>query len=109
EDQKRAPRFRYRVNEGSWRPLPLREVPFSEKTGAFDPRTGAFAKSGPMDQVAFHAIPSPDLDRFMGRLEGGGRFDFQTKAIPGLKTGDRLEFFLEVYDQNPAPGREPGR
>ena len=106
-DQNRTPRFCYRVNEGEWIRLPLIEAVSTEKTGPFDPRTGAFANSGYMDQVAYHAIPSPDPNR-MGRLEGGGRFDFLTKAIRGLKVGDRLEFYLDVYDQNPEPNREPG-
>jgi hypothetical protein len=108
-DQNRTPRLRYRVNEGPWTPLPLREVSASEKTGLFDPRYGAFAHSRFLDQVEFHAVPSPDPERIPGRLEGGGRFDLQTRRIPGLKIGDHLEFYLEVYDQNPTPGREPGR
>lgn len=108
-DQNRTPRLRYRVNEGSWWPLPLKEVAAAEKTGPFDPRYGAFAKSSFLDQVEYHAVPSPDPEKVPGRLEGGGRFDLQTRRIPGLKIGDHLEFYLEVYDQNPTPGREAGR
>jgi UDP-N-acetyl-D-glucosamine dehydrogenase len=29
--------------------------------------------------------------------------------ISGLKAGDQVEFFVEVFDRNPLPGREPGR
>jgi hypothetical protein len=108
-DQNRTPRLCYRINEGSWWRLPLKEVAATRDTGPFDPRYGAFEKSRFMDQVEYHAVSSPDPEKTPGRLEGGGRFDLQTRRIPGLKVGDRLELCLEVYDQNPAPGREPGR
>jgi hypothetical protein len=109
-DQKprRTPRLQYRVNEGPWSPLLLKEVGSTEKIGPFDPRTGAFARSKLLDEVEYHAIPSTDPDKFMGRLEGGGRFDFKTRAIRGLKVGDFIEFYLEVFDQNPDPNRAPG-
>src|SRR5262249_5812121 len=72
-------------------------------------RRGVFARSGFMDQVEFFAVPSIDPNHVIGRTEGGGRFDFQTKRIPGLKLGDRIEFFIEVFDRRPDPGRQPGR
>jgi hypothetical protein len=62
-----------------------------------------------MEQIQFHAVPSADPALFPGRSEGGGRFDFQTRTIPGLKVGDKLELFIEVFDRNPQPGRPPGR
>jgi hypothetical protein len=101
--------LRYRVNEGTWWPLPLTEVPATTRTGPFDPRRGAFAHSEPLDQVEFHAMPSSDPEQLPGRTEGGGRFDFQTRRIPNLKVGDRLELYVEAFDQNPDPERRPGR
>src|SRR5439155_9729634 len=51
-------------------------------------------------QIDFHAVePPPELrDTVPGRREGGGRFDFQTGKIPGLKLGDKIEFYVEVLD-----------
>jgi hypothetical protein len=108
-DQNRTPRLCYRVNEGSWWRLPLKEVAGSQKTGPFDPRYGAFENSSFMDQVEYHAVSSPDPEKALGRIDGGGRFDLHTRRIPRLKVGDRLELCLEVYDQNPDPSRPPGR
>ena len=102
-------RFVYRVNEGPWRYLPLSAARPSEAAGAFDRRHGAFEGSGFRDQVEFFAIPSGDPDRFLSGVEGGGRFDFQTRAVSGLQAGDQIEFFVEVFDRNPGPEREPGR
>ncbi|HWE37038.1 MAG TPA: hypothetical protein VG406_10765 [Isosphaeraceae bacterium] len=83
-------RLAYRVDGGAWSHLPLEE--------------------GPPSAVAeFFADPSPDPWRRPGRLDGGGRVDFQTRSIPGLKAGDRLEFAVEVFDANPDPARPPGR
>jgi hypothetical protein len=51
-------------------------------------------------------------------LTGGGRFDFQTAEltkltedgrVAKLEVGDRVEFYVEVYDRNPTPNRPPGR
>jgi hypothetical protein len=93
--------LRYRVNDGKWQTHVLSEVPASEKAGAFDVRQGVFATSGLRDQVEFHAVPSADPRLSPGRTEGGGRLDFQTRAIPDLKVGDRIEYFVEVFDRNP--------
>lgn len=84
-------RLAYRVNGGAWRHLPLEEGPTSDAASEFS------------------AEPSADPRRRPGRLDGGGRVDFQAKAIPGLKAGDRLEFVVEVFDANPDPSRPPGR
>jgi hypothetical protein len=100
--------LRYRVNEGRWQTHVLSEIPASEKTGPFDPRQGVFANSGLRDQVEFHAVPSGNPRLTPGRTEGGGRFDFQTRAIPDLKVGDRIEYFVEVFDRNP-DAEQPGR
>jgi hypothetical protein len=102
----------YRVNEGEWERLPLTEVKASDAAGAFDFRTGAFERSGVKGQVQFHAVPSPNPEDIPGRLEGGGRFDFQTKLLPDLKVTDQIEFYVEVYDLNdlvPAAERKVGR
>jgi hypothetical protein len=93
--------LQYRVNEGPWQPFPLGEAPATEKSGPFDPRRGAFANSKPGDQVQFHAVPSPDPERLLPRTDGGGRFDFQTRGLPDLKIGDRIEFFVEVANRDP--------
>src|SRR5262249_31086076 len=79
-------------------------------SGPFDLRTGAFVNSGFLDQVDFHAMPSPDPMRFLGRTQGGGRFDFQTAKLPGVKVGDRIEYFVEVFaDRNPDSDRPSAR
>jgi hypothetical protein len=101
--------LRYRVNDGPWRRLALREVTGTPRHGPFDPRRGLFANSHEREQVYFHAVPSANAELVPGRLEGGGRFDFQTRGIPGLKLGDTLEYFVEVYDKNPQMERAPGR
>ena len=92
----------YRVNDGPWWPFPLAEVPATEKAGPFDPRRGAFVNSRPGDQVQYHAVPSADPDRVLGRTEGGGRFDFQTRSLPDLKVGDRIEYYVAVANRDPA-------
>ena len=84
-----------------WIPLPLQEVVGTDKTGPFDPRIGAFEKSGPRDQIFFHAIPD---ETPLPRTIGGGRFDFKTTGIPdgkggllSLKIGDQIEYCVEVF------------
>jgi hypothetical protein len=111
--------LRYRVNErGPWVPLPLKVVDADAKTGAFDPNRGTFANATFGQQVEFHAVPSPDRDTTPDYLTGGGRFDFQTAELTKitedgklakLEIGDRVEFYVEVYDRNPAPNRPAGK
>lgn len=91
----------YRVNEGPWQPFPLGETPETEKTGPFDPRRGCFANSRATDQVQFHAVPSREPERYLPRTDGGGRFDFQTRGLPDLKIGDRIEYYIEVTNRDP--------
>ena len=111
-------RLVYRVNEGTWFHLPLTEAKPRADAGPFDLKRGAFANSGPDEPVQFYALPSPDPFAQPERLEGGGRFDFQTakltKVMPDgkeaeLDVGDRVEFYVEAFDRNPAPNRAPGR
>lgn len=101
--------LRYRLNEGPWEQLPLTEVKTSPAKARFDVRTGAFDSSGPKDQVAWFALPPDDASKQLGRSLGGGRFDFQTRAIPGLKIGDVLEYYVEARDRHDDKNRLPGR
>jgi hypothetical protein len=71
--------------------------------------TGCFQSSRLGDQLAFYAVPSPDPQHRPGRTLGGGRFDFHTRYLSGLKVGDRIEFYVEVSGSNPDPAREAGR
>lgn len=91
----------YRINEGDWRRLGLSESTASDATGPFDPKRGCFEKSRPADQIQFAVTPSADPERVPGRLEGGGRFDFQTRSLPGVKVGDQIEYFIEVGSRHP--------
>jgi hypothetical protein len=104
--------LQFRVNDGAWQPFPLGEAVETEKTGPFDLRRGAFVNSKPSDQVQFHAVPSRDPERLLPRTDGGGRFDFQTRGLPDLKIGDRVEFFVEVANRDlnsPQIGRSETR
>jgi hypothetical protein len=111
--------LRYRVNDrGPWVPLPLKVIDADPKWGPFDPNRGTFAMAEYGQQVEFHPVPSPDRDTLPDYLSGGGRFDFQTAELTKvtedgklakLEVGDRVEFYVEVYDRNPAPNRPPGR
>lgn len=111
--------LRYRVNEkGPWIPLPLKAIDANEKTGPFDPNRGAFVNTQFGQQVEFHPAPSADRESAPDYLTGGGRFDFQTAELTKitdeggtakLEIGDRVEFYVEVFDRNPLAGRKPGR
>ena len=110
----------YRVNEGPWLQLPLRQVVVdpAKLVGKFLPELGVFEQSGAFGQVEFYPIPAVDPDAEPSGLEAGGRYSFQTAAITKttdsgattkLEVGDRVEFYVEVYDRNPAKNRQPGR
>lgn len=111
--------LRYRINErGPWARLPLKAVDADSKTGPFDPTFGTFVNAEYGQQVEFHAVPSADRDTTPDYLTGGGRFDFQTAELTKLtedgksaklEVGDRVEFYVEVFDRNPAPNRPAGR
>jgi hypothetical protein len=107
--------LRYRIikkedpdNPGPWLRHALDEVKPDENVGLFDFRQGAFRNSGLDEQIEFYAEPSPDPFQSPGRLDGGGRFDFQIGAL-GLRVGDQIEYFVEVLDRNPDPERSAGR
>lgn len=108
----------YRVNEGPWTPLPLKQVSADPAVvGRFLPELALFEKSGFNASVEFYPIPAANPGAEPDGLEAGGRYNFQTaaltKATPNgpakLEVGDRVEFYVEVFDRNPAPGRPPGR
>ena len=111
--------LRYRVNEkGPWIRFDLRVVDADTKTGPFDPTRGAFAHTQYGQQVEFHAMPAADRESTPDYLQGGGRFDFQTAeltkmseggASTKLEVGDRVEYYVEVFDRNPGTNRPAGR
>ena len=111
--------LQYRVNEGPWTPLTLKTTTADlAKLGPFLPELGVFRESGLTGQVEFYPIPSNDPTSEPSGLEAGGRINFQTAALQKvdekgkatkLEVGDRVEFYVEVYDRNPAANRLPGR
>jgi hypothetical protein len=115
----RAAQLVYRVNEGPWGILPLNLTTGDpEKVGKFLPEIGAFEGSGIYSPCEFFPIPSVNPNEFPSGLEAGGRMNFQTAAVTKvdaagktgkLEVGDRVEFFVEVFDRDPTPDRPPGR
>lgn len=109
----------YRVNDGPWTPLPLKATDADEsKVGKFVPELGVFRESGPYGQVEFYPLPPADPATEPPGLEAGGRINFQTAALTKptdsggrakLEVGDRVEFYVEAFDRNPATNRLPGR
>lgn len=116
-------RLVYRINEGDWNYYLLDEVPQTADTGEWVVPRASFTnleyqKNVLKDRVEFHAKPSPDPNVYLSRREGGGRLDFNTARLKkkgpkgedvGLEIGDKIEFYLEVFDRDPAAGRLPGR
>jgi hypothetical protein len=100
-----------------WRSLELPEIQAGAQSGAFDPKLGAFEHSRFSEAIYFHAVPSPDPERILGRTLGGGRFDFETKGISDgmgglleLRAGDQFEFCIEVFaDKDPKSTRPSAR
>lgn len=115
----RKAQIAYRVNEGEWTILPLKlTVAEIDKLGRFLPELGVFENSGPFGQVEFYPLPSKDVEVEPSGLEAGGRYNFQTAALTktgpdgrqkNLDLGDRVEFYVESFDRNPADGRVAGR
>ena len=86
------------------------------KSGPFDPQYGTFVNAEYGQQVEFHPVPSPDRDTTPDYLTGGGRFDFQTAELTKiteegrlakLEIGDRVEYYVEVFDRNRPPTARP--
>lgn len=118
-------RFLYRIvrktesgneepKEEPWRALDLPEIQANAKSGAFDPKRGAFENSDLDEIIYFHAVPSLDPDKLLGRTLAGGRFDFETKGIPDgqggfvtLRVGDQLEFCVEVFADKDTGSKRP--
>lgn len=105
--------LRYRINEkGPWLTFTLTSIEETEKSGPFNPFTGGFKFSGFGEQIQFHAAKSSDPETTPNYLTGGGRFDFQTAertktkedgSTAKLEIGDKIEFYVEVFDRVPIP------
>lgn len=119
----------YRVNDEDWKALPLATVDAdTAKVGAFVPSLGVFDSYDPVQSVEYYPIPSADPESEPAGLAAGGRVNFQTAALTKtnaetgkpskLELGDRVEFYVAVYDRKPGPqqpaydraagGRQPG-
>jgi hypothetical protein len=102
---------------GPWTVLPLPEVTSTPKLGAFDPKRGIFENSSFDDEVPFHAVPSPNPDKVLGRQLGGGRYFLKTAGLVDakgkkieLRKGDQVEYCVEVFaDRDPQVGRPSAR
>jgi hypothetical protein len=95
--------------EEAWVRAPLPEVRPDRTAGAFDLKTGTFQNTGDGQPVPFHAMPADD-PRQLGRTRGGGRVHLDinglidSKGNPRqLKSGDRIEYCIEVYAQHREP------
>lgn len=117
----------YRINGvGAWSRKELIEVAETDASGPFEMKLGRFRNSGDFDQTEFHAMYSDAPLLRPDRLQGGGRFDFQTKTLKktdpesgersNLNYGDFVEYYIEVYDRlaeaefarTNRPDRKPG-
>ena len=89
----------------------LPEIPANPSAGPFDTKTGVFKYTEFDQQVEFHAVPSLNPDKILGRTSGGGRYflkttgllDTKTGKALKLKSGDQIEYCIKVY----AAHREP--
>jgi len=111
----------YRVNdEADWSALPLTQVTADEfKVGKFLPELGLFQNYTYDQSVEFYPVPSADPDSEPSGLAAGGKVSFRvealTKWLPGktgktkLEVGDRVEFYIAVYDRKFALLPEPER
>jgi hypothetical protein len=101
--------------EEDWIELTLPEKVGDDRSGGFDTRTGVFDKTPYDKQVPFHAMPSPVPDLILGRVRGGGRYflntngllDRKTGKTMQLKSGDMIEYCVEVYAANYDNLRKP--
>jgi hypothetical protein len=121
--------FVYQINDETegpngpprWTRLPLSEVEETPETGVFDFLNAHFTNIAYQNdvlknRVEFTACPTREPGK-PSRTEGGGVFNFETaqlrklgpnnQLVP-LEVNDRVKFFIEVYDRDPALGRKPG-
>ncbi len=101
----------YRVNdEADWAALPLSAVAADEaQVGRFVPELGLFENYTHDQSVEFYPIPSADPESEPSGLAAGGKYVFKvdamTKQTPDkkgrtkLEVGDRVEFYVAVYDR----------
>jgi hypothetical protein len=117
KDAQSAAYLRYRIlkpgSEGRtesipWQTKPLIEIESTPASGLYDPVAGKFGNWVEKDdiQIEFAAVESVDPERTRGRKEGGGRWAFKTAGIPELSVGDRIEYYVQVFDSR--PGSKPG-
>jgi len=122
--------FVYRINDAAegkseieqWTRLPLTEVKETAETGPYNFMDAYFANLDYQrrvlkDRAEFVAKPAAEAG-LNSRADGGGFFDFEIsnlrKKEPDgtyvpLTVGDKIEFYVEVYDRDPADGRPPGK
>ena len=92
--------------EAKFQKLPLTRYKASPDVGDFDLNRGLFEKILDKDyarNVEFHALvekKNPGL--VPDEREGGGREIFNLAPSLELKSGDRIEFYVEVLDKRPA-------
>lgn len=102
----------YRVNdETEWWALPLTRVDADEKkVGRFIPELGLFETYTYTQSVQFYPIPSADPESEPSGLTAGGKYVFPVTALKklvadgklrakDLEVGDRVEFYVAVYDR----------
>jgi len=88
-----------------WEFYHLEESPPQPERGPFLIQYGRFEKSPLDENVEFHVLGYDDQP---GKTEGGGRYNFQTKALSftvnkqsyvgvSLEPGDKIEFKVEVF------------
>ncbi len=102
------------VEEESFIKLPLVELAAGKDTGPFDPKRGIFQNQGEEDELPFHAVPSPDPSKILGRTLGGGRVFLKTKGLINmqgktvkLQSGDRVEYCVEVFADKDSDAKRP--
>lgn len=113
--------FVYRINDEPETRLPLNEVPETPESGPYDIMNARFAnleyqRNVLKNRIEFTASSAREPGA-PSRLEGGGRFDFETAnlrkkgpngELQELEIGDHITFSVQVYDRDPAAGRRPG-
>ncbi len=99
------------AEKGPWVAMALAGVKHDDKTGPFDPKTGAFAKTKFDEQVPFFVIPASDPDKKQVRTLGGGRVLLQSDGLLDstgkrvqTKPGDQIEYCVEVTERERKPG-----